>query len=262
MKDFYNRWYVPNNVTLTISGDFDPDQTKKWVKKYFDEIPRGEDVATLQPQIPQLDSIKNLYYEDNFANLPRLTMTWPAPVEYQADSYALQVLADYLSNGKTAPLYKTLVEEKQLTTNARMYYNGSELAGEVSVIVTGNNGVHLDSIQKGIKDAFATFETEGIPEKDLKRIKATQESRFYNSISSALGTGFQLAQYEIFTGDPGFINKDIKNIQAVTTADVEQVYKQYIQDKKYVATSFVPRGKKELALEKCKTCRCGRGKNC
>ncbi|HEA31020.1 MAG TPA: insulinase family protein [Leeuwenhoekiella sp.] len=252
VKDFYNHWYVPNNVTLTISGDFDPGQTKTWVKKYFDEIPRGEDITPLQQRIPQLDSIKNLYYEDNFASLPRLTMTWAAPVEYQDDSYALGVLTDYLANGKTAPLYKTLVEEKQLTTDPGMYYNGSELAGEVSVVIRGNDGVDLDSIQSGIEKAFSAFEAEGIPEKDLKRMKAKQESRFYNGLSSALGTGFQLAQYQIFTDDPGFINKDIKNIQAVTAADIKRVFHKYIKGKNYVATSFVPKEKPQLALENAK----------
>lgn len=252
VKDFYNRWYVPNNVTLTISGDFDPAETKKWVKKYFDEIPKGEDVAPLKPRIPLLDTIKNLYYEDNFASLPRLAMTWAAPVAYQKDSYALDVLTDYLANGKTAPLYKTLVEEKQFTTAPNMYYNSSELAGEVTVTITGNNGVDLDSIQHGIKKAFSDFEVTGIPENDLRRIKAKQESRFFNGLSSALGTGFQLAQYEIFTGDPGFINKDVKNIQKVTGADVMHVYEKYIKGKNYIATSFVPKGNQQLALQNSK----------
>lgn len=64
-----------------------------------------------------------------------------------------------------------------------------------------------------------------------------------------MGTGFQLAQYEIFTGDPGFINKDVKNIQKVTGADVMHVYEKYIKGKNYIATSFVPKGNQQLALQ-------------
>ena len=79
-------------------------------------------------------------------------------------------------------------------------------------------------------------------------LKAKQETRFYNSLSSVLGKGFQLAQYQIFAGDPGYINEDIKQIQNVTIEDVNRVYEQYVQNKNFVATSFVPKGDKDLAL--------------
>ncbi|WP_442845186.1 M16 family metallopeptidase [Leeuwenhoekiella sp. H156] len=249
VKEFYNRWYVPNNVTLSIAGDFDPAQVKEWVQKYFGEIPRGEEVTPLEKRIPTLETTKSLFYEDNFARLPQLTMTWPAPAEYTPDSYALSVLTTYLSEGKKAPLNSILVDTLQLATNPSMRYFGSELAGEVSLSVRANAGVDLDSVQTGIEQAFTLFEANGISERDLERIKATQETRFFNSLSSALGKGFQLAQYQIFAGSPGYINQDIKEIQAVTAADVKAAYDTYIKGKNYVVTSFVPKGEAALALE-------------
>ena len=82
---------------------------------------------------------------------------------------------------------------------------------------------------KAVNEAFAKFEKEGISEKDLSRIKAGQETQFYNSLSSVLGKGAQLAQYNYLTGDPGFVEKDIKNILAVTPADVMRVYRKIYQ---------------------------------
>ena len=102
----------------------------------------------------------------------------------------------------------------------------------------------------GCHEAFARFEKDGISERDLARIKAGQETQFYNSLSSVLGKGSQLAQCNIFAGDPGYIEKDIKNILAVTPADVMRVYQKYIKGKNYVATSFVPKGKIALALDR------------
>ena len=252
VKDFYNRWYVPNNVTLTIAGDFDTAETKKWVDKYFGEIPRGEEVTPLEKNIPTLTETKNLFYEDNFARLPQLTLTWPAAADYSKDSYALHVLATYLSDGKKALLNSVLVDDLQLATNPRMRYSGSELAGEVSLSVRANAGVSLDSVKAGIEKAFDDFEANGIAEEDLERIKATQETRFYNGMSSVLGKGFQLAHYQIFAGDPGYINEDIKQIQAVTVEDVKAAYNQYIKSKNYIATSFVPKGEANLALANAK----------
>ncbi|MFD1095412.1 M16 family metallopeptidase [Salegentibacter chungangensis] len=252
VKDFYNKWYVPNNVTLTIAGDFDKEQAREWVHKYFDEIPSGEEIKRQEKQLVKLDESKKLYYEDNFAKLPELTMAWPSVYFYHQDYYALEVLAKYLSEGKNAPLYQKLVKEKQLTDRVQMYNYASELAGELLLQVRAYDGTDLDKVKAAIEETFSEFEKTGIPEKDLKRIKAGQESAFYNSISSVLGKGFQLAQYQIFANDPNYINKDVNKILEVTSRDVMQAYNKYIKGGNYVMTSFVPKGQTELAVENSK----------
>ncbi|WP_313115229.1 M16 family metallopeptidase [Aequorivita sediminis] len=248
VKDFYNRWYVPNNVTLTIAGDIDIDQAKEWVDKYFGEIKRGEDIPKMEKQAVTLSETKRLYYEDNFARVPQLTLTWPGVYQYHPDSYALEVLATYLAKGKKAPLYQTLVEDKKLTDQVDSYQYNSEIAGQFMMQVTAFPDTNLQEVLEGIEVGLEKFEAEGISEADLDRIKAGQETAFYQGLSSVLGKGFQLAQYEIFAGDPGFVNQDVKNILAVTPDDVMRVYNQYIKGKNYVATSFVPKNQKALAL--------------
>lgn len=249
VKEFFNRWYVPNNVTLTIAGDIDVEQTKAWVKKYFDEIPKGEDIPNLEKQPVTLKSTKRLFYEDNFARAPRLTMAWPGVPQYHEDSYALSVLTEYLANGKKAPLNKVLIDDEKLTDNVSFYQYNSELAGQLMLTVTAYDQTDLNTVASAIEDGLKDFEQNGITEKDLNRIKAKQETDFYQGLSSVLGKGFQLAQYEIFAGDPGFINQDVKNILAVTPDDVMRVYNTYIKDKNFVATSFVPQGQKNLILD-------------
>lgn len=248
VKDFYNRWYVPNNVTLTIAGDIDVDQAKKWVDKYFSEIKRGEDIPKMEKKPVTLSETKKLYYEDNFARVPQLTLTWPGVYQYHPDSYALEVLATYLAKGKKAPLYQTLVENMKLTDEVDSYQYNSEIAGQFMMQVTAFPDTNLQEVLNGIEEGLKKFEAEGISDADLDKIKAGQETAFYQGLSSVLGKGFQLAQYEIFAGDPGFVNQDVKNILAVTPDDVMRVYNQYIKGKNYVATSFVPKNQKALAL--------------
>lgn len=249
VKEFFKRWYVPNNVTLTIVGDFDPEQAKAWVKKYFDEIPQGEPIAAMTPRPGKVGVIKKLYHEDNFSRLPELTMTWPTVEEYHPDSYALAVLTEYLTSGKEAPFNLVLVDDKKLTSNVRMYNRTSELAGQAQLSVRAFADKDLDEVAVAIDEAFAKFEAAGISEKDLARIKAGQETNFYNALSSVLGKGVQLAQYNIFAKDPGFINQDIQHVLSVTSEDVMRVYELYIKDKNYIATSFVPKGNIIAALE-------------
>jgi len=249
VKDFYNKWYVPNNVILTISGNFDKGQAKEWVHKYFDEIERGPEMRELEKQLVTLSESKRIYHEDNFAQLPELTLTWPSVYSYQPDSFALEILSNYLADGKNAPLYKKLVESEKLTSDVSMFNYTSELAGQLMLQVRAFDRKDLDSVKTAIDQSFAEFEEKGIPQKDLKRIKAGLETNFYNSISSVLGKGFQLAQYEIYANDPNFINKEIDKMLAVTPEDVMRVYNKYIKGKNYVATSFVPKGQIDLALE-------------
>ena len=248
VKTFFRKWYTPNNSTLVLSGDIDVEQAKKWVHKYFDEIPKGEEITPLEKKPGIVTETKNLYYEDNFARLPQLSMAWPTVESYHQDSYALDILTEYLTDGKEAPLNKVLVDDLKLTSRTTMFNYTSELAGQVQLSVRAFNNTKLDDVKKGIEQAFADFEENGIPQKDLDRIKARQETNFYRSLSSVLGKGTRLASYNTYTGDPGFVSTDIKNTLSVTTKDVMNAYNKYIKGKNYIATSFVPRNGKDLAV--------------
>jgi len=249
VKQFYSRWYVPNNVTVTISGDFDPVIAKQLVKKYFAEIPRGEAVKPIAPRAGILKSNKSLFHEDNFAKVPRLSMVWPTVEKYHADSYALNILSTYLSQGKRAPLNEVLIDEMKLTSNVSMFYYAKEIAGEMYLTIDANPNEDLDVLKPAIAKGFERFEKNGISEDDLKRIKAGLEVSFYGGIQSVLGKAIQLGEYNVFTGDPGFIKKDIQRIQAVTSKDVKRVYNSYIKGKHFLATSIVPKGQLDLSLE-------------
>jgi len=248
VKEFYRKWYVPNNATLVIAGDFDPNQTKEWVRKYFDEIPRGQEIELQPKKASVLVETKKLYYEDNFAKLPELNIAWPSVPQYHKDSYPLDVLAELLAGNKKSPFYKVLVEDKKLTSRVYARNRANELAGSYHLRIRAFTGIKLDDVNDAIDKAFVKFEADGFSASDLKRIKAGQETNYYNRLSSVLGKAFQLAQYKIFANDPGYINQDIKNILAVTKEDVTRVYTRYIKGKHHVVTSFVPKSEVDLAL--------------
>jgi zinc protease len=229
-----------------LAGDFEEVDAKALIEKYFGEIKRRQEVPKLEAQPVTISETKRLYHEDNFATAPQLNMVWPTVQQYTDDAYALDFLAEIVSRGKKAPLYKVLVKDKELTSRTIAYNNSQEIAGEFHIIITGNEGVNLNDVEAGIQEAFTMFETNGVTDRDIERIKAGLETSFYNGISSVLGKSFQLAQYNVFTGDPGFIEKDINNIKAVTKEDVMRVYNEYIKDKPFVMTSFVPKGQTDL----------------
>lgn len=249
VKNFYEEWYGPNNATLVIAGDIEKAGVKEMIGKYFGEIPsRGTDTP-MEPQPVSLEETKVFYYEDNFASLPELRMTYPTVEQYHPDQWALDALGQILTDGKRAPLYKSIVEESKLAPSVSSYNSSNELAGTFTIRVRANSGTDLDSVRMVINETFAKFDQEGFDVKDLDRIKAGLETSFYNGISSTFGKAFQLASYNEYAGSPDFIEQDIANIKAVTKDDVMRVFKKYILDKNMIVTNFVPKGASDLAVE-------------
>ena len=249
VREFYDKYYGPNNATLVIAGDIETERAKELVKRWFGEIPKGEEVAPLPAMPVELEQTKSLYFEDNFAKLPELRMVFPTVEDYNKDMYALQILGQILSGSKNAPLYETVVEEQKLAPDVGSYQSSSELAGEFIIRVRANADTDLDQVKAAVEEGLARFEKNGVDTVDLKRIKAELETQLYQGISTVLNKAFQLAQDNEFQGDPGYLEQTARLTNAVTAEDVQRVYEKYIKDQPYVMTSFVPEGKQELAVE-------------
>ena len=249
IRDFFTKWYGPNNATLVITGDFEEVQTKEWVEKYFGEIKAAEPQDDPKPRHTTLTETKKVFHEDNFAQSPELNMVFPSIHQYQKDAYSLDVLASLLADGKKTPLYKTLVEDLALAPSVSAYQNSMEITGSFNLRVRTFPGKNLSDVEKALQDGFARFEAEGFTEDDLKRVKAGIERNFYNAISSVFMKGYQLAMYNEYCGSPDFLGEDLNNMLAVTKEDVMHAYNTYIKGKPYVLTSFVPKGQTNLVAE-------------
>jgi len=249
VKEFYEKYYGAGNATLVIAGDIDVAKTKERVKVWFGEIRKGPAVEALKPMPVQLNETRSFYYEDNFAKLPELTMVFPTVEDYHKDAYALSVLSELLSGSKTSPLYKIIVENKKLAPNALSFQSSKEIAGEFNIRVRGNADTKLNDVKAAIDEALNLFDKEPISDKNLQRIKAMLETNLYQGIEGILEKAQQLGRDNEFKGDPGFITKEAAILQSVTKEDVKRVFNKYIKGKHYIATSFVPKGKKELALD-------------
>lgn len=248
VKEFYEKYYGAANATLVIAGDIDPAKVKERVQYWFGEIRKGPEVKALKPQPVKLSETKSFFYEDNFAKLPELRMVYPTVENYNPDSYALNVLAELLSGSKTSPLYKAIVENKKLAPAVSSYNYPKELAGEFTIRVRGNADTRLEDVKTTIEQALSSFEKEGFTEKELTRIKAKLETNLYENIETILDKAQRLGQDNEYKGDPAYITKEAEILQKITKEDVMRVYDKYIKGQNYVMTSFVPKGKKDLAV--------------
>ena len=244
LKNFFLRWYGPNNAVLTVAGDLDKEETMNKIVKYFGSIPRGPEVEDMLVPLPVLSSDRYVSYVDNYAQAPMITMTWPTPGRYHADEAPLDALAEIIGQGKNSIFYKNL-EKTQKVMQARANNSTSELAGEFtfrSVVFPQNT---LADIETEFRNALTEFEQNGVSDEALERFKSTYEASFYNqlqSVGSWGGKASKLANYETFAKDANYIQKDLQRYLNVTKEDIMRVYNQYIKGKPAVILSVLPKG--------------------
>ncbi len=247
LKNFFLRWYGPNNATLTVGGDVTPEQVVKLAEKYFGSIPRGPEVKNMKLPAPVLTQDRYVSYEDNI-RFPMLQMTFPTVPNYHPDEVPLDVLAEILGGSKTSILYQNLTKT-QKAVQASAGHPCSELAGEFTLNVLPLPGHTLADMEKELRNALLEFEKRGVTDDDIERFKASYEANIINSLSSVAGKTSTLASYQTFTGNPNYLTNQLKAHRAVTKADVMRVYNQYIKGKPAVLLSVVPKGKPEMVAK-------------
>ena len=242
LKNFFLRWYGPNNATITIGGAVKTAEVVKLTEKYFGSIPRGPEVTPTILPAPVIEKDRYVTLVDNYARLPQLAITFPSVPTYHKDEAALDCLAEILGQGKNSILYQEIIK-KQKALNALAFNITSELAGEFTVRMTPTPGVSMADSKKMIDDAFAAFEKRGVTEEDVIKFKGAIEAQAINGLESVAGKVSQLAQYQTFTGNPNKISEELKGYATLTKEDVWRVYEQYVKGKASVIVSVVPKGK-------------------
>ena len=248
IKQFYRKYYAPNNATLVVAGDFDRREVEAMIRKYFGEIPAREEGEPVRPIPVQLEKTSKYVLEDRFANAPGLEMNFSGAEQFHPDAYPLRILALLLSYGKNAPFYKVLVEDNKLASYVNVASSSLELSGQVSVSVKAYKETDLNTVYRGIQEAFERFEQEGIRDNDLERMKIMQETMLYNVMMSLESKTQALARNNVFAGRPDQMVIDLAHYQAVTKEEVMRVYRKYVRGKHFVALSTVPQGQTSLAL--------------
>lgn len=248
VKDFFRRYYAPNNATITIAGDFEPDSAKAWVTKYFGAIPRSAAPVT-RPTVPAVSLGRDtlLVMEDR-VQLPRAYYVWHGVTAYSEDDAALDALSDILANGKSSRLYRALVYEQQIAQDVGMGNNSNKLDGMLMLTATAKPGVHPRQLDAEIAKAITDVAERGVTERELTRVKNGMRASTLDRLSSVLGKAMQLSTYNYFTGTPDYMAQDLARFERLTTADVQRVARRYVAGKSKIVLTVVPEGKKDLAL--------------
>ena len=235
LKNFFLRWYGPNNAILVIAGDFVPELALKWAEKYFGPIPTGPAVRKMRLDRPVLASDQYATIEDDIV-LPLVQFTYPSVPNYHRDEPALDMLASIMGGDNNSLIYKNLVKAEK-AVQAQVYNPCFELAGEFTIVALAYPTETPEDIEKIIRSTIDQFEKEVLHgpkiDEELQRAKATMVSNLMNVMSTVQSKASQLTSWEMLMPGRKFnLQEDLDRYNAVTTEDLVMVFNKYIKNKK------------------------------
>ncbi len=228
VSSFFRTYYVPNNASLCLAGDFNPAEAKKLITKYFGSIPRGPDAARPAPSTPTLTAPKTLTITDR-VSLARASLVWPTVPIGHPDEPALDVLANVLGelDGENR-LYKKLMYEKPLAAQAAAMHPTGTITGTFRVMITAQRGQSLDELVKLADGEIDRLKNEGPTELELKKVKISSGRSMVFGLQAVKDKADFFNANNVYKGDPLAYRDDLKKTFAVTADDVKRVAAKYL----------------------------------
>lgn len=228
LEKYFRTYYAPNNCVVVISGAVKTQNVKALAEKYFASIPAQPEPEPVHIVEPEQKGERNITIQKDVAT-PYLAVGYHVPDAKSKDFYALVLLKEILSNGKSSRLHKALVEDKQLATMVSASYDESfdPTLFFVYAMSAKENG---DSIlEQEIYKEIEKIKTGGVGERELQKVKNQKLMEFYNQIETINGKSNNIGTYEVFFGDYKKMFDAPSEYNKVTADDIKRVANEYLK---------------------------------
>jgi len=245
IRDFFQHYYTPNNASIAIAGDFDPAQLKSLLEKYFGPIPAGPPVDKVAVATPPITAERRAVVTDA-VQLPRVTVAWLTPPYFQPGDADADLFASILGGGKSSRLYRKLVYEQQLAQSAQCYNESLKLTSITECDVTARPGVKPETLEAAIDKEVDALRTGGPTQAEVDQARNGEQTRKISGLQRLGGFGGvadMLDLYNQYTGDPGYLPKDIARYEAVTPTSIQHLAADTFNNNQRVVVTTIP-GKK------------------
>ena len=248
IRDFHQQFYTPNNASIAIAGDFDPKALKALLTKYFAPIPKGPDVVAVTSATtptPPITAQRRATVTDT-VKLPQLEVAFLSPPAFTPEANATSVAVFALAGGKASRLDQAMVIKNQVAQSVNCYDEALKLTGIVQCSITAKPGVKLEDLEATFWAEVAKLQASGPTENEVEAAKAIDLTRKIAGLQRLGGFGGvadTLNEYNQYTGDPGFLPKDIAAEEAVTPADAKAAAVKYMNKESAVVVYTVPGAK-------------------
>jgi zinc protease len=245
IRQFFKQYYAPNNATIAIAGDIDKAKTKALLEKYFGPIPKGPDVPKVDVVTPGITSEKRITVTDT-VQLPKVEFAWLTPQAFTPGDAEADFAAYILGGGKSSRLHRKLVYEQQIAQSTQCYNQSQALRSWTTCELVARPGVTAEQLEKAANDVINEFLQTGPTQAEIDRARITTETRKIRGLQRVGGFGGvadTLNYYNQYTGDPGYLPKDMARYDALTTASVQKYAQSNLAQSQRVTVYGVP-GKK------------------
>jgi len=245
IKEFYERYYVPNNAVLTIAGDFDSNEALGLTEKYFGGIPAGKfsnSEILNEAKFTDLSlkgEVVKVVYDD--VQLPGIFGAYKLPKENTDEFFAFDILTDILSTGESSRLYNELVYKKQLVSDVGCWVEGREYSSLLHFYAILLPDVTIEEVQSEIDNIFNEASGGAITARELEKIKNRIETRHAYRLQTNLAKADMLSHYKTFYNQPGMINTNINRYNSVTLDDINKAADKYLKNAGRVILNYLPK---------------------
>lgn len=243
--DFYKTFYVPNNATLVIGGDIDIAKTKAMIEKYFGSIPKGTKPIPRPTQVePVQTSEKRVTFYDN-VQLPAVIVAYHTPKMGTEDWYAMQLLTQMLSQGKSSRFQKEIVETQQKGLAVGAFMIPNEDPGVAFMYGIVNQGVKPEDLEKSMLDEVEKVKNTVIGQEEYNKIINQAENDFITQNQRVQGVIENLATYHVFLGNANLINTELERYTKITKEDLQRVAKKYFTKENRLVVYYLPKSQQQ-----------------
>jgi zinc protease len=231
VAQFFRTYYAPNNVVLSLVGDFRKDEALRLIHKYFDDIPRQPEPPPVDLTEPPQPAERRETLSDPLANQVQLQIGWKAPPGNSPDLFALQVLSSVLQGGDSSRLHQKLTKEQELVVGVGGYVDERIGPSALLISATVRPNRKVEDAEASIYAEIEKLQSEPIASWELQKAKNATRLGYLQSVRSSQTRATLLGSYAVKFGDPNLINTRLDRINAVTPADVQRVAKLYLNEK-------------------------------
>lgn len=223
VRDFFETYYTPNNMTIAIVGDVDPTEVKRLAKIYFGRYPA-------KPNPPQVEEVEPPQTQPREVTLRLPTQPWylegyHRPAINDPDNAVYDMMASILSDGRTSRLYKSLIQEQQLALNAQGFsgFPGNKYPNLMLFYALTAPGHTVEEVAKALHQEIERLTNEPVSDLELERAKTKARADLLRSLDSNSGMASLLVEYQVKTGSWQNLFKQLESIESVTPADIQRI---------------------------------------
>ncbi len=241
VRAFFARWYVPNNASLVIAGDFDAEAVKPLLRRYFGAVPRGADPrdgAAPPPPRPAPPAPQPLVLRDR-VDAPRVVLAWRSPAAFAPGDAEMAVVADLLTDERTGRLYETLVARTQIARDVGAVHRPLRRGSQFVLWAEPTEQVTPDVLEAALRDALAEA-IHAFEEDEVARARARTERLFVEELQSLRNRAGLLNFYQLVAADPGALERDLARYRDVTLERVRAVARDVLRPEDAVRLRVVP----------------------